>query len=162
MKILISVIALATCVLMTQTADANNSLYPVWSMKSATNPMTDKFEFLRYSSISDSNRENLLLVCDGEDRKVKVFWQIATGGKGVPHSVSDLPVKYRVDKRSPITDNWKVGNPRVLLLPSDVRSFLRNLKGGKKFIIQTDYTAPASFDIKGIDTVISKITKACQ
>ncbi|WP_419797102.1 MAG: hypothetical protein ACNI26_12235 [Terasakiella sp.] len=162
MKLLIAAMSLAVTVVLTEAAYANNPLYPVWSKKAVTNPMTDKFEFLRYSSVSDSNRENLLMVCDGEDGKVKAFWQIATGGKGFPHSVSDLPVKYRVDKRSPISATWQVGNPRVLLLPSDIGDFLQNLKGGKKFVIQTDYTDPVSFDIKGIDTVISEITRACQ
>ncbi|WP_417832421.1 hypothetical protein [Terasakiella sp.] len=162
MKTFITAVFLTASILLAHTASANNPLYPVWSKKAVMNPMTDKFEFLRYSSISDTNRENLLMACDGEYGKVKVFWQIATSGKGFPHSVSDLPVKYRVDKRSPVSATWLVGNPRVLLLPSDIGDFLQNLKGGKKFVIQTDYTDPVSFDIKGIDTVISEITQACR
>jgi|GEM_PF-5557205 len=162
MKIIISAVLLAAFTLLSQPTYANNPLFPVWSKKAVTNPMTDDFEFLRYSSVSDSNRENLLLACDGEDKSLKAFWQIATGGNGFPLSVKNLPVKYRIDKRSPISATWDIGNPRVLLLPSDIDNFLDNLKGGKKFTIQTDYTDPVSFDIKGIDVVISEIKKACR
>lgn len=162
MKLIIPAVLLAAFTLLSQSAHANNPLFPVWSKKAVTNPMTDEFEFLRYSSISDSNRENLLLACDGEDKSLKAFWQIATGGEGFPLSINDLPVKYRVDKRSPIAATWDIGNPRVLLLPSNLDGFLDTLKGGKKFVIQTDYTDPVSFDIKGIDIVISEIKEACR
>lgn len=137
----------------------SSSIPAHWAKHESKDSMTDKITKSYDIASNESTSHGLSVACS--KKGFLNFYIEYPNRTGMPSAMTE--VKVRIDGDTPFTENWYVGWVNGATTIENPYDFLQKIKGKKKLAIEIFAATNSTFNIEGIEQVVSDMeATACQ